>query len=400
MSLALLGGQPIRGTYLSYGKQSIDEEDIKAVTDVLRGDYLTTGPMVNRFEKAVAEYVGTKYAVAVSNGTAALHVAMFGCGIEKGDEVIVTPMTFAASSNAILYMGAIPVFADVDEATYNIDVSKIEEKITSKTKAIVAVDFTGQPVDLEELRRIADQYKLKLIEDGAHSLGSEYKGKKVGGFADATTFSFHPVKPITTGEGGMITTNNEEIYQRMLLFRSHGITRDKEILVHKEEGPWFYEQHALGFNYRLTDIQAALGLSQMHKLDAFLSKRREIVNLYNEAFSEHNALILPFEKEDRKSGWHIYVIRLGFEHIKASRKQIVEALIAENIGVNVHYIPVYYHPYYRKLGYQKGICPIAEEVYEGIITLPLFPQMTDQDVHDVIQGVRKVLDYYQKDYHQ
>lgn len=396
MSLAILGDRPIRNTYLSYGKQSIDEADIQAVTSILRGDYLTTGPSVKVFEEAVAQYVGARYAVAVSNGTAALHVAMFGCGIEAGDEVLVTPITFAASSNAILYMGAVPVFVDIDEKTYNIDIKDLESKITSKTRAIVPVDFTGQPVDLDEIRVIAKKYNLKIIEDGAHSLGSEYKGYKVGTFADATTFSFHPVKPITTGEGGIITTNNKEIYERMMRFRSHGITREEEFFVHKEEGPWFYEQHDLGFNYRLTDIQAALGFSQLKKIDTFIERRREIVNRYNEAFSKVPQLILPHEKEDRKSGWHIYVIRLVLDEIRATRKQIVEALIAENIGVNVHYIPVYYHPYYEKLGYKRGICPVAEDVYEGIITLPLFPGMTEEDVQDVINAVRNVINYYAK----
>lgn len=394
MEIAMFGGKPIRSTFLSYGKQYIDEDDIECVTRALKGDYLTTGPIISDFERAIADYVGVKYAVAVSNGTAALHAAMFGCDIKAGDEVIVTPMTFAASSNAILYMGAKPVFADIDLTTYNIDVEDIKRKITEKTTAIVPVDFTGQPVDLEEILTLAEKFGLKVIEDGAHSLGSDYKGKKVGGFADATTFSFHPVKPITTGEGGVITTNNEAIYMKMARFRTHGISRDIQLMEQKDRGSWYYEQYDLGYNYRLTDIQAALGLSQLKKIDKFVARRREIVSIYNEAFIELEGIILPYEKQDRKSGYHIYVIRVDFNKIKATRREIYDALIAENIGVNVHYIPVYYHPYYQALGYQKGLCPVAEEVYKGIITLPLYPSMSDEDIQDVIEGVRKVILYY------
>jgi UDP-4-amino-4,6-dideoxy-N-acetyl-beta-L-altrosamine transaminase len=396
MSLARFGGKPIREAFLNYGKQSIDEDDIELVTKVLKGDYLTTGPNVSCFEEKIASYVGAKYAVAVSNGTAALHTAMFGCNIKEGDEVIVTPMTFAASSNAILYMGAKPIFADINKRTYNIDIFDIERKITEKTKAIVPVDFTGQPVDLDEILQLADKYHLKVIEDGAHSLGGEYKGKKVGSFANATTFSFHPVKPITTGEGGVITTNDESIYKKMIRFRTHGITRDREMLQNTNEGEWYYEQWDLGYNYRLTDMQAALGLSQLNKIDRFIAKRREIAAAYNEAFCGMDEIILPCEKEDRKSGYHLYVIRLELNKIKATRKEIYDALIAENIGVNVHYIPVYYHPYYREMGYQKGLCPVAEEVYEGILTLPLYPSMKEQDVQDVIDGVKKVISYYSR----
>lgn len=394
MQLAIHGGKPVRETYLAYGKQTIDEADIQKVVDVLRGDYLTTGPAVNEFEKKVADYVGVKYAVAVSNGTTALHTALFGCGIEAGDEVLVTPMTFAASSNAILYMGAIPIFVDIDPKTYNIDIEDLKRKITPKTKGIVPVDFAGQPVDLEEIMEVAKQYGLKVIEDGAHSLGSMYKGKKVGTIASATTFSFHPVKPITTGEGGMIVTNDEEIYKRMLTFRSHGITRNSDEFVDRGQGNWYYEQQYLGYNYRLTDLQAALGSSQMNKIEDFLAKRRGIVEHYNIAFKEVVGLILPYEKADRRSGWHIYVIRIDNEIVKASRKEIFEALQAENIGVNVHYIPVYYHPYYKELGYKKGICPIAEDVYDTMITLPLYPSMSKQDIEDVINGVTKVIKYY------
>ena len=396
MILAKDGGKPVRDTLLSYGKQWIDEEDINTVVEVLKGEYLTTGPYVDAFERKVADYVGASYAVAVNSGTAGLHIAMYGCGIKAGDEVLVTPMTFAASSNAILYMGAIPVFVDIDDRTYNIDVNKIKEKITSKTKAIVAVDFTGQPADLDEIREIVNKYNLKFIEDAAHALGSEYKHKRVGSYADATVFSFHPVKPITTAEGGMVTTNNKEIYNRMVMYRTHGIVRNKEFLLDKNQGKWYYEQQALGFNYRLTDIQAALGSSQMNKIDSFISRRREIASIYNEAFKDEEGIVLPFQKEDRQSGWHLYIIKLNLSKLKASRKEIFEALQAENIGVNVHYLPVYYHPYYHQMGYNKGICPVAEKVYNSIITLPLFPKMNQKDIQDVIYAVKKVLSYYKK----
>lgn len=396
MELAINGGIPIRRSHLAYGKQTIDEEDINKVIEVLKGNYLTTGPAIREFEGRVAEYVGVNYALAVSNGTAALHVALFGCDIKPGDEVIVTPMTFAASANAIFYMGAIPVFADIDEKTLNINVADVRNKITHQTKAIIAVDFAGQPVDLDELRILADEYGLRLIEDGAHSLGSTYKGRKIGGQADVTTFSFHPVKPVTTGEGGMITTNDPNIYERMLMFRTHGITREKEQFYDQTQGGWYYEQQYLGYNYRLTDIQAALGTSQMSKIDLFIKRRREIVQYYNKAFSSFSQIITPYEQEDRVSGYHIYVIRLDLKAISGTRKEIFEALQAEGIGVNIHYIPVYYHPYYKEKGYKRGICPVAEQIYEEILTLPLFPSMTDKDVEDVIRAVKKVLYYYRK----
>lgn len=396
MELAINGGKPIRSAYLSYGRQSIDEEDIEKVVKVLRGEYLTTGPSVMAFEQKVADYVGATYGVAVNSGTAALHIAMYACGIQAGDEVLVTPMTFAASSNAILYRGAIPVFVDIDERTYNINPALVEEKITERTKAIVVVDFTGQPADLDEIKRIAKKYNLKVIEDAAHALGSSYKGQKVGNLADVTIFSFHPVKPITTAEGGMVMTSDKHIYERLCMFRTHGIVKDKKYLEDSSQGNWYYEQQALGFNYRLTDVQAALGISQMDKLDLFINRRREIVSQYNAGFKEEEALILPYEKEDRVSGYHLYVIRLKLEKLTIGRKEIFEALQQENIGVNVHYIPVYYHPYYKKLGYRKGLCPVAERIYEGIITLPLYPAMDTQDVEDVIKGVKKVLDYYKR----
>lgn len=393
--LAINGGEPIRKTVLSYGRQTIDEDDIQAVADTLRGDYLTTGPKVKAFEEAVAKYVGVKYAVAVSNGTAALHVACLAAGIGNGDEVIVPPITFAASANCVLYCGGIPVFTDIEAATGNIDVTKIEEKITSKTKAIVAVDFTGQSVDIDKIKEIAKKYNLIVIEDGAHSLGSEYKGEKVGTKADLTTFSFHPVKPVTTGEGGMIVTNDEKLYSNLILFRSHGITREESLIV-ENHGPWYYEQLELGYNYRLPDINCALGLSQLNKIDAFIARRREIVRRYNEAFRDMKEIEIPFEHEYSNSGWHLYIIRLNLEELTVGRKEIFEALQKENIGVNVHYLPVYLHPYYKRIGYKAGLCKESEEYYNRIITLPLFPSMKEQDILDVITSVKKVINYYKK----
>lgn len=393
--LAINGGTPVRDTYLAYGKQKIDEDDINSVVKVLKGDYLTTGPIVSEFENSVAKYVGTKYAVAVSNGTAALHMACYAAGISEGDEVLVPAITFAASSNCVLYCGGKPVFIDIDPKSYNIDINKIKEKITNKTKAIIPVDFAGQSVDMDSILKIAEEYNLIVIEDAAHALGSEYKNEKVGSKAHMTEFSFHPVKPITTGEGGVVVTNSKELYEKMILFRSHGITRNSELMT-ENQGPWYYEQIDLGYNYRLTDIQSALGLSQIKKLDDFILKRREIVNKYNEAFKELKEIGTPFENEYSKSGYHIYVLLLNLDKLKCGRKEIFEALQAENIGVNVHYLPVYLHPYYKKLGYKKGECPVAEDIYNRMITIPLFPSMSDKDIKDVIEAVKKVLNYYRK----
>ncbi len=393
--LAINGGLPVRDSYLSYGRQSIDEVDVSAVVEVLKSDFLTTGPAVASFEEAVVDYVGAKYAVAVNSGTAALHMAVFAAGIGEGDEVIVPALTFAASSNSVLYCGAKPVFVDIDAITYNIDIEKIEEKITERTKAIIPVDYAGQPCDIDKIRKIADKYNLLIIEDAAHALGSEYKGKKVGTAADLTCFSLHPVKPITTGEGGIVCTDNDKLYERMMLFRTHGITRDEDLL-NENHGDWYYEQQILGYNYRLTDIQSALGLSQMNKLDRFIARRRELVDYYNDAFKNLDEIITPFECGYSKSGYHIYVIRLKDDLLKVGRAEVFDALRAENIGVNVHYIPVYLHPYYQKLGYKKGLCPVAEAVYESIITLPLYPSMTVEDANSVVEGVRKVMAYYRK----
>ncbi|WP_235960539.1 UDP-4-amino-4,6-dideoxy-N-acetyl-beta-L-altrosamine transaminase [Paenibacillus silvestris] len=394
--LAILGGQPTRSELLPYGRQWIDDTDIESVIQTLKSPFLTQGPRIKEFENSVAQYVGAKYAVSFSNGTAALHGACFAAGIGEGDEVITTPMTFAASANCVRYCGGTVVFADIESDTYNIDKFKIKSLLTPKTKAIIPVDFTGQPADMDEIMELARDRNLVVIEDAAHSLGADYKGRKVGSIADMTMFSFHPVKHVTTGEGGIITTNSLEYYEKLLLFRSHGITRDKDLLEHKNEGDWYYEMHELGFNYRITDIQAALGSSQLSKLDGFVARRKAIAQQYNEAFAMNATLITPFQKSDRESSWHLYIIQLKLDELKVGRKEVFDALRKENIGVNVHYLPVHYHPYYKNLGYEKGIADVAETLYQGIISLPLFPAMLDSDIQDVVNAVEKVLGYYRR----
>lgn len=391
MTLAILGGKPVRDTYLSYGQQWIDEEDIQSVIKALKSPFITQGPKIEEFEKKVADYVGTRYAVAFANGTAALHGACFAAGVGEGDEAITTPITFAASANSVLYGGGKPVFVDIDERTYNIDSIKVEKAITPRTKAIIPVDFTGQPVDIDVIRQIADNYNLVIIEDGAHSLGAVYKGKKVGHLADMTMFSFHPVKHITTAEGGMIVTNSTEYAEKLRLFRSHGIINYD---LSKDEGPWYHEMVELGYNYRMTDLQAALGISQMKKLNMFVQKRREIATLYNQAFSKLEGVRIPYQLEGTNSSWHLYMLSLDLDKFSVGRREIFEALRAENIGVHVHYIPVYLHPYYQQLGYKKGLCPIAENWYETALTIPLFPRMVHEDINSVIDGVKKVLNHY------
>lgn len=371
--------------FIPYGRQSINEQDIEAVVNVLKSDYLTTGPKIAEFERKVADYTGAKYAVAIANGTAALHAACYAAGIGEGDEVITTPITFAASSNCVLYCGGTPVFADINPETYNISPEDIERKITPKTKAIIAVHFTGQPCEMEQIHAIAHKYNLTVIEDGAHALGAEYQGKRVGILSDMTTFSFHPVKHITTGEGGMILTDNPELYQRLKLFRTHGITREEELLT-KNDGPWYYEQLDLGYNYRITDIQCALGVSQMDRLPEFLEKRKLIAKRYNEAFTANEQIQLPYQKEGCDNAWHLYVIRIK----NGKRKEIFEKLRAAGIGVNVHYIPVYQHPYYRTHGYTEVTCPNAEEYYKECISLPMYPDLKEEEQEYVI---KKVLEY-------
>ena len=370
---------------IPYGKQTIEQDDIQAVVDVLKSDFLTTGPQIAEFEQTVADYVGAKYAVAISNGTSALHAACFAAGIRPGDEVITTPLTFAASANCVLYCGGTPVFADVDPKTYNIDPEDIRRKITDRTKAIIAVHLAGQPCDMDAIHSIAREHGLIVIEDGAHALGSVYKGKKVGSLSDMTTFSFHPVKPITTGEGGMIVTDNEDFYKKMILFRSHGITRDDSMMT-RNDGPWFYQQFDLGYNYRITDIQCALGCSQMKKLDRFLARRKEIVARYNEAFADCDNIITPYQLSDTESGWHLYIVQVK----NCDRRKVFENMREKGIGVNVHYIPVYMHPYYQEHGYENVHCANAEEIYSHIISLPLYPGLTSEQQDYVIDTLKSL----------
>jgi UDP-4-amino-4,6-dideoxy-N-acetyl-beta-L-altrosamine transaminase len=395
MKLAIYGGQPVRAEFIPYGRQYIDQSDIQAVTEVLQSPYLTTGPTVQKFENKLCEITTAKYAVAISNGTAALHAACYAAGINKNDEVITTPITFAATANCILYCGGKPVFADIDSETWNIDPKSIKSKITEKTKAVIAVDFTGQAVRLDEISEICRKHGIVLIEDGAHSLGTRYKGQPIGSIADLTTFSFHPVKTITCGEGGAILTNNYEYYKKMSLFRTHGITRDIRLM---SQNPFsgYNEQLELGYNYRMTDFQAALGFSQLDKLEMFSRRRKAIVKNYNDAFAEIPELTIQKEIHESDSTRHLYIIRINTNMLKAGRNEIYQALNAENIGLQVHYLPVYYHPYYQSLGYKKGVCPVAESLYEEIITIPLYYSLTDDDVESVIEAVKKVIKYYRK----
>ena len=394
---AIAGGNPVRDTKLYYGHQYLDEADYQAVLDVLRsGNDLTCGPKIAELEEKLCRITGAKYAVAVSNGTAALHVACLAAGIGEGDEVITTPITFAASANCALYCGARPVFADIDEKTWNIDPQSVRERITERTKAVVAVDFTGQSAQLDELLEICRERGILLITDGAHSIGTKYKGRPVGSVADMTTFSFHPVKTVTAGEGGAVVTSDPALYERLSLFRAHGITRNPALMEKEPDGPWYYEQVALGYNYRMTDIQAALLISQLDKLDRFVARRREIVARYNEAFRRVPQLIVQEEIPESDTARHLYIIRLRPERLSIGRKEFFDALDAENVRCNVHYIPVYYFPWYRKLGYRKGICPKAEKLYEEILTIPLHYNLTDQDVEDVIRAVEKIVAYYAK----
>jgi len=389
--LAVNGGKPVRDGMLPYGHQWIDDEDIAAVVRSLKGDLITQGPDIEEFERIVAEYCGARYAVAVCNGTAALHAACAVAGVAAGDEVITSPITFAASANAVVYCGGKPVLADIREDSINIDPDEIVKKLTPQTRALIPVDFGGNPCDLDRIMDIARDRKITVIEDAAHALGAEYKGRKIGSIADMTVLSFHPVKHITTGEGGMILTDNARYYEKLKVFHHHGIVRKPE------NGQWYYEIDEPGHNFRITSFQCALGMSQMKRLDGFIQRRREIVKKYDEAFSATGEIITPVESEFCRATYHLYVIQLVQELLKAGRKQIFDALRAENIGVNVHYVPVHMHPFYRKkFGYKPGDYPVAERYYDRAITLPLFPRMSDQDVADVIKAVNKVVEAYRK----
>jgi perosamine synthetase len=412
---ALLGGTPVREKLLPYGRQSLDEDDIQSVLETLRSDWLTTGPKVGEFEEAFADWVGARHAVSFGSGTAALHGAAFAAGVGPGDEVVTTPLTFCATANCILYQGATPVFADVSDDTLNLDPREVENEVenavekktspraSSRTRAIIAVDYAGHPAALDELRQIAEKAGAVLIEDACHALGAEFHGKRVGSLADMTVFSFHPVKHVTTGEGGMVTTDNPRLAETLRRFRNHGIS--SEARDRQEAGQWFYEMVLLGFNYRLTDIACALGLSQMGKLEANLARRREIAGEYARAFRDLSGietdtdfpLTLPAIREAVNPAWHLYPIRLNLDALSVGRAEIFRALRAENIGVNVHYIPVHLHPYYRErfpATSRAGSFPIAENAYERLISLPMFHAMTNDDVSDVVHAVQKIVGYY------
>jgi perosamine synthetase len=392
-ALAIDGGTPVRSTLLPYGRQSIDESDIQAVVETLRSDWLTTGPKVAEFEEALASRVGAKYAVSFSSGTAALHAAAFAAGLQPGDEAITSPLTFAATANCVLYQGAMPVFADVAKDTLNLDPGIVAARITPRTKAILPVDYAGHPADLDSIVQLAERDGLIVIEDACHALGAEYRERRVGSIAHMTVFSFHPVKHLTTGEGGMVTTDNPVFAETLRRFRNHGISSDAR--QRQRAGQWHYEMVLLGFNYRLTDIACALGLQQMKKQEANLARRRQIASRYAAEFRDIPGVLPPQTRKDVNPAWHLYPIRLDLTRLSAGRGEVFRALRAENIGVNVHYIPVHLHPYYRdRFGYKGGEFPVAEGAYERLISLPMFHGMSDSDVDDVVRAVGKVVSHF------
>jgi len=383
----------VRASFLPYGRQSIEESDIEAVVEVLRSDWLTTGPKVGEFEEVFAARVGAAHAVSFTSGTAALHAAAFAAGLKASDEAITTPMTFAATANCVLYQGATPVFADISSDTLNIDPEQVAAKISERTRAILPVDYAGHPAELNAITEMAQRHGLVVIEDACHALGAEYRGKRLGGVADMTVFSFHPVKHITTGEGGMVSTNNPKFAETLRRFRNHGISSDAR--QRQSAGQWHYEMVLLGYNYRLPDFACALGIQQLRRLDANLSRRREIAAQYTKGLREIAGVIVPAARDEVSPAWHLYPIRLDLAKLTADRAQIFAALRAENIGVNVHYIPVHLHPYYReRFGFRDGDFPVAEDAYSRLISLPMFHAMTDADASDVIAAVSKVCEAY------
>ncbi len=390
--LALEGGTPVRDTLLPYGRQTIDQDDIQAVLTVLQSPFLTTGPEVSAFEQDVLSYTGSTYAVAVANGTAALHAACHALDLKPGDEVIVPAMTFVATANAAVFQGAIPVIVDVLDDSLLIDPEAVQKAITEKTAAVIAVDYAGQPADYPALRDVLNGTGIVLVADGCHSIGAQRDGINVGKLADLTCLSFHPVKTITTGEGGMIMTDNEEYSERMRRFRNHGINRDSQ--TRSDAGDWFYEMVDLGYNYRITDLQCALGRSQLKHLDEWLKRRRAIASRYDEAFAKLEGIESIRIDPGTISARHIYPIRVKPDVLHQGRGEVFRALRAENIGVNVHYLPVHLHRFYREhFSTWIGMCPVAEQAYEELITLPLFPAMSDADVESVITAIHKVVSH-------
>ncbi len=385
--LAIDGGTPIRGAMLPYSHQTVDEQDVQSVVEVLRSDWLTTGPKVAEFERCLADTVGAVDAVSVSSGTAALHTAMFALEIGPGDEVIVPAITFASTANAVLFQGGRPVFADLNPDTLLLDPERVEAMITPKTKAIIAVDYAGQPCDYDALRAVSDRHGLPLVADACHALGGSYKDRPVGTLGDLNVFSFHPVKHVAAGEGGAVVTDDKGLAQRMRTFRNHGISTDHH--QRARHGLHSYEMEYLGYNYRLSDIQCALALSQLDKLPDSIRRRQAIAERYDTTLAETPTVTPLAVNSDVTHAYHIYPVQVDLD-----RDKIFAALRAENIGVNVHYLPVYRHPYYQRQGYTKGLCPVAEAAYERMISLPIFPGMTDEDVGDVLTAVEKVVGYY------
>jgi UDP-4-amino-4,6-dideoxy-N-acetyl-beta-L-altrosamine transaminase len=375
--------------FIPYARQDIDDKDIQTVVNILKSDWLTQGPVINEFEKACATYCGAQFGVAMSNATAALHVACLALDLGPGDILWTSPNTFVASANCALYCGAKVDFVDIDPKTYNMCPNALAEKLqwanknNKLPKIIVVVHFAGQSCEMDKIKVLADQYGVKIIEDASHAIGGSYKDKKVGScrYSDIAILSFHPVKIITTGEGGMLLTNSEQINKKAILLRSHGVTRDPEQMVGESEGPWYYEQVSLGYNFRITDIQAGLGLSQLQRIDAFVKRRNEIAKAYDVALKEL-PIVLPYQNEDCYSAFHLYPIQLKLDEIGLTRKEVFMQLREAGIGVNVHYIPVHTQPYYQKLGFKKGDFPVAEAYYNRTITIPLFYSMTvlQQDV--------------------
>ena len=393
---AIEGGKPIRDKFLPYGTQWLDNKEIDEVIDSLKSDWITTGPKMRKFEENFKNFIGSEYAVAVNSGTAALHISTSAINIQRGDEVITTPLTFVASANCVVYRGGIPIFADIKKDTYNIDPNEIRKKITSKTKAIIPVHFAGQPCDMDEILEIAEENNLYIIEDAAHAIDAKYKGRKIGNISDLTAFSFHPVKNMTTAEGGMVTTNNDELNDKLLIFRTHGISRDA-VKRFGKEGGFYYDMQYLGFRYNLSELHSALGIHQLDKLESFQKRRREIVDIYNKELQLIEEITVPYVKGDIKHSWHLYVIQLELEKLKVDRDFIFKALREENIGVNVHYIPVHYHSYYiNQFGLKKGILPNVESLFPRLITIPIFPKMSNEDVYDVINALEKVIKFYRK----
>ena len=379
--------------FVPYSRQCIEDDDMKAVVKTLKSDFITQGIKIKEFEQALVRYCGAKYAVVFSSGTAALHGAYYAAGISTKDKVITPPITFLATTNAAVFLGAHPVFVDIEQDTGNINTNLIERAITKRTKAVVPVHYGGHPADLERIAAIAQEHNLVVIEDACHALGAEYKKSKIGNcrYSNMAVFSFHPVKSITTAEGGAVLANNRDYYERLVMFRQHGVTKEERIFKDRpaDASDWYYEMQSLGYNYRLTDIQCALGISQLKKVDLFIEKRRKIVEIYNREFDDNRYFDIPREKQYAKSSWHLYPIRIK-DTYKAKKKDFFKKLREQGLGVQVHYIPVYWHPYYQELGYKKGICPNAESFYQREISIPLYQSMRDKDIKYVINSIFKV----------